>query len=570
MRVEKNKKFLDLLLRESPPSPPEEEINQILSSRDGVSLDTVQVLIDRGFVEKEFVCRLWGKSIGYAYVDPIVSIITPEALAIVPLEIARKAQVIGLYLIDSTLTVGMAHPEDSKLVERLEKITKTKISPVFALPCELDDAIEIHYTTEQSIAESIGEFEKEEGNLLERLTQEDLTTLSASESLSKVVDALIYFAIKQGASDIHLEWGEIDAGVRLRIDGRLHEILRFSKSVLPAIVSRLKILTKVHISESRFPQDGRFSLSVGTNKADFRVSFIPTIYGNNVVMRILPTTSNRQMLTLDKLFMSQDIVKPFRRLIASPNGILFVTGPTGSGKTTTLYSALKEINTPDKKISTIEDPVEVRMAGVSQSQVNSFIDLKFSHLLRSILRQDPDVVLVGEIRDFETAKIATEAALTGHLVLSTLHTNTATQAIVRLIEIGIEPYVVAPSIIGVLAQRLATRICDFCKESYQPSQETLRRHFYDAAGQDVTFYRGAGCPNCRNQGYKGRVAFHELVVVSEEMRSLISQNAGLQELNESAQKTGYRSLRYDGLLKVLLGLTSIEEIEKHSSIEWSL
>ena len=210
------------------------------------------------------------------------------------------------------------------------------------------------------------------------------------------------------------------------------------------------------------------------------------------------------------------------------------------------------------------------MEGISQSQVNSFIDLKFSHLLRSILRQDPDVILVGEIRDLETAKIATEAALTGHLVLSTLHTNTAIQAIVRLVEIGIQPYVVAPSIIGVMAQRLAARVCDFCKESYQPTQGTLKRHFYDSAGQEVTFYKGAGCPNCRNQGYRGRVAFHELVVVSEEMRSLITKNAGPQELKEAAQKTGYRSLRYDGLLKVLLGLTTIEEIEKHSSLEWSL
>lgn len=571
MRIEKNNKFLDLFLRESASAPPEEEIDQILKSRDGVTLDTVQVLIDKGFVDKESVCRLWGKSIGFAYVDPIISVITPEALSTIPLEIARKAQVIALYSLDSTITAAMAHPEDEKLVRRLENITKTKVSPVFALPCEIEDAIEIHYSTEQSIADSIGQFEKKEGNLLERLSQEDLSTLSASESLINVVDALLYFAIKQGASDIHLEWAEADALVRLRIDGRLHEIMRFSRSVLPAIVSRLKILTKVVISENRFPQDGRFSLSVGTNKADFRVSFIPTIYGNNVVLRILPTTSNRQLLTLDKLFMSQDIVKPFRRLISSPNGILFVTGPTGSGKTTTLYSALAEINTPDKKISTIEDPVEVRMAGVSQSQVNSFIDLKFSILLRSILRQDPDVILVGEIRDFETAKIASEAALTGHLVLSTLHTNTAIQAIVRLIEIGIEPYVVAPSIIGVLAQRLAARICEFCRESFQPTQRMLNKHFYDSADvEEVTFYRGAGCPNCRQQGYRGRVAFHELVVVSEQMRSLISSNAGLQELKEAAQKTGYRSLRHDGLLKVLLGLTTIEEIEKHSSLEWSL
>ncbi len=275
------------------------------------------------------------------------------------------------------------------------------------------------------------------------------------------------------------------------------------------------------------------------------------------------------MLTLDKMMISQTILKPFRRLIESPNGIIFVTGPTGSGKTTTLYAALHEINSPGVNISTIEDPIEIQLAGVNQSQVNLPIDLKFATILRALMRQDPDVILVGEIRDLETAKIATEAALTGHIVFATLHTNTAPQAIVRLMEIGVEPYMVAPSVIGVLAQRLAARICENCKEAYYPSRETLQKYFHDEGLSDVPFFRGRGCPACRHTGYKGRVAFHELILITEEIRTLISEGRSVQEISRAAAKVGYRPLRYDGLKKALLGLTTIEEIDASTSFEWA-
>jgi type IV pilus assembly protein PilB len=269
------------------------------------------------------------------------------------------------------------------------------------------------------------------------------------------------------------------------------------------------------------------------------------------------------------MLLSQSILKPLRRLVRNPNGIIFVTGPTGSGKTTTLYAALAEINDPTINISTIEDPVEIQLTGVTQSQVNSHIDLKFGTLLRSLLRQDPDVILVGEIRDLETAKIATEAALTGHLVLATLHTNTAAQAITRLVEIGVEPYMVAPSVVGVLAQRLAARICEKCKEAYYPSREVLARYFLEDGLAEVPFYRGRGCPHCRGTGYRGRIAFHELILITEEIRQLISDGRSAQEITRAAAKVGFRPLRYDGLKKVLLGLTTIEEIEATTSFEWA-
>ena len=350
--------------------------------------------------------------------------------------------------------------------------------------------------------------------------------------------------------------------VRGRWEGEFAEIHR-------ALISRLKILCSINITESRFPQDGRFSMAVGGGTTHFRVSMIPTLFGEKSVVRILATTGRKSMVTLDKMMISQTILQPFRRLIQNPNGIVFVTGPTGSGKTTTLYAALHEINKPDLNISTIEDPVEIQLAGLTQSQVNAHIDLKFSTLLRALLRQDPDIILIGEIRDLETAKIATEAALTGHLVFATLHTNTAAQAIVRLLEIGVEPFMVAPSIIGVLAQRLVARICEHCKEAYYPPPETLRRYFLDDAPAEVPFYRGRGCPKCRGTGYKGRIAFHELVLITEEIRTMISEGRSAQEITRTAAKVGYRPLRYDGLKKVLLGLTTIEEIEQNTSFEWA-
>jgi len=349
----------------------------------------------------------------------------------------------------------------------------------------------------------------------------------------------------------------------------LREVLTYSRKLHRAIISRLKILCSLNISEARFPQDGRFSMPVGSLTANFRFSCIPSAYGEKAVVRVLAMTGRKTMLTLEKMMVSRTILEPFKQLIQNPNGIIFVTGPTGSGKTTTLYSALHEINKPNINISTIEDPIEIQLDGVTQTQVNAHIDLKFATILRALLRQDPDAILVGEIRDLETAKIATEAALTGHIVFATLHTNTAAQAIIRLMEIGVEPYMVAPSVIGVLAQRLVARICESCKESYIPSRDTLKKYFKEEGLIDVPFYRGRGCSACRGTGYKGRIAFHELVLITEEIRTLISEGRSAQEITRAAAKVGFKPLRYDGLKKVLLGLTTIDEIEQNTSFEWA-
>ncbi len=542
----------------------------LLAEKSGTALDLLQALIDQKLLMKEDACHIWGDFLGIAYVDVLASGITDQAVKMIPIDIARKVRAIGIYVIDGVLTVAMATPEDANLVRSLEGIAQTPLSPVFSLPCEIDDAISVLYSTERSITDSLAELERDALFSDPDLAIEKISELADTKTLSNVLEEILYFALRERATDIHIEPQEVLSRIRFRVDGSLREILTFPRVLHRALISRLKILSDLNISESRFPQDGRFYIPMGTNRANFRLSFIPTIRGEKAVVRVLTSATKRMSVTLDTMLMSQRILQPFRRLIRNPSGIIFATGPTGSGKTTTLYAAIDEINSPKINITTIEDPVEIPIAGISQSQVNPKIDLRFGVVLRSFLRQDPDVILIGEIRDTETAKIATEAALTGHLVFASLHTNTAPQAIVRLMEMGVEPYMVAPSIIGVLSQRLAARICDKCKESYHPPRDVLLKYFKEEGLSDVAFYRGRGCPHCRGTGYWGRVAFHELVIVTEEIRRMISDRRSVQEIAHAAAKVGYRPLRYDGLNKVLIGLTTIEEIEQNSSFDWAM
>jgi type IV pilus assembly protein PilB len=540
-----------------------------LAARHGESLQLLQAVIDEKFLTKDDACRYWADAMNVAYVDPFASVITDEAIEKIPSEVARKVKAIGLYVLNNVLTVAFASPNDPELVRRLGHIVQMPISPVFALPREIEDAISIHYCTEKGLEESRSELER--SSLFDRpeMAGDKLADLAENNALVQIVDEILYFAMRERATDVHMEAQETHCRIRFRIDGNLREILTYSRKLHRALLSRVKIICNLNIAESRFPQDGRFAMQVGSQTANFRVSTIPSAYGEKAAIRILAMAGKKSMMTLEKMMVSQTILEPLRRLVQNPSGIIFVTGPTGSGKTTTLYAALHEINTPDRNISTIEDPVEITMPGVNQSQVNHNIDLKFATILRALMRQDPDVILVGEIRDLETAKIATEAALTGHIVFATLHTTTAPQAIVRLLEIGVEPFMVAPSVIGVLAQRLAARICDACKEAYYPSRETLQRYFKDEGLAEVPFFRGRGCGACRHTGYRGRIAFHELVLVTEEVRTLISEGRSVQEMSRAAAKVGYKPLRYDGLKKVLLGLTTIEEIENNTSFEWA-
>ncbi|MEM8867569.1 MAG: GspE/PulE family protein [Verrucomicrobiota bacterium] len=527
------------------------------------TLDLIEYLIKESIIEKEIGCRIWSTRIGYAYVDPISTIISNGAVASLPMEIARKANVMPLYEIEESITVAMPDPTDTTLIGRLSGITGLTVSPVFCLSYEVADAIELHYSNEKSVQEQIAMLERGQGLKIADMSPEELAALSESESVASLVESLLFLAIKERSSDIHIEATSSLSHIRFRIDGKLQSMFKVNANIHAPLTSRIKILSDLDIAETRFPQDGRFSIRIGSGDVNFRVSVIPTIYGEKIVLRILAFTGKKDFKTLDQMLVSKVILEPIKQVIRSPNGMVFVTGPTGSGKSTTLYAALQEINTPEVNITTIEDPVETRMDGVNQSQANSKIGLEFSTLLRSLLRQDPDVILVGEVRDLETAKIATEAALTGHLVFATLHTNNAIQAVTRLVEIGIERYMVAPSILGVVAQRLAAKICEDCKRSYTLEREAINNLFYDTEGMDPPiFYRGKGCPICRQTGYRGRIAFHELLLISEEIREIISAGGNDMMIAEEAMKGGYRPLRYDGLKKALLGFTTIDEVER--------
>jgi len=546
----------------------EHEINTLVE-RHGVSVALVQEIVAHHYVNKDEVCRLWADSLGCAYVDPFSSVVTEEALAKIPVEIARKALTIGLYLIDGVLTAAMATPEDTELVKGLAELAQVPVSPVFALPRDIIDAIVIQYSSDKSLETSLSDLERSNLFADRSAAPAKIAQLATSESLVQFVQEIIHFALRERATDIHIEPQENLGRIRFRVDGQLREILTYSRKLHAAMIARLKTLASLNQAEVRFPQDGRFTLPIGSVNTQFRLSTIPSAYGEKALVGMVSAAGRRGMLTLEKMMISQTVLDPFQRLIQSPTGLIFVTGPAGSGKTTTLYAALHAINKPHLNIATIEDPIEIHLEGVTQTQVNSFIDLKVPTVLRSLLRQDPDVIMIGEIRDADTAKIATEAALTGQLVFASVHTNTAAEAIVRLIELGVAPSLVAQSVTGVMGQRLAARICENCREAYQPPREVLSRYFELDGLNDVAFHRGRGCPSCRGTGYKGRVAFHEFIPITQEIRSLISEGRTVQEITRAAMKVGFKPLRYDGLKKVLLGLTTIEEIEQNTSFEWA-
>ncbi|MGH8020886.1 MAG: GspE/PulE family protein [Opitutaceae bacterium] len=557
------------MIREAPFNITDDQLEPLLEKHATGTIGLLEAIVSEKLIQKDAACKLWGDSIGVAYVEPVTTIINRDAMELIPQEIAIKAQALPLYLFDSLLTVAIADPTDTDLVQRLSQISQHPVSAVFSLPSEIHAGIALHYQSEKTVRESLAELKSIDLRLNHEMSVEKVSEVTENASLIQVVNSLIYFALRERASDIHIEPRETVTTIRFRIDGILRPVLTFPRKLQMAVISRLKILCNLNITETRFPQDGRFSLAVGTNRADFRLSFMPSMHGEKVVIRVLAFGNKKDFLRLDQMLISQTILQPFKRVIQNPNGIIFVTGPTGSGKTTTLYAALSEINDPGVNIVTIEDPIELQVEGLNQSQVNSHIDLSFGMLLRAILRQDPDVILVGEIRDLETAKIAVEAALTGHLVFATLHTNNALQAITRLVDIGVEPYQVAPSVVAVAAQRLAARICQRCKEPYYPPVSVLKKYFQEDGLSEIPFYRGKGCAECGFTGYRGRISFHELVLVTEEMRSIINRNGSVEELSKAAKKVGYKPLRYDGLKKVLLGLTTIDEIEQNTSFEWA-
>ncbi len=456
---------------------------------------------------------------------------------------------------ETVLEVIMADPFDFETIASLETLLNVEVIPYLGIESEIIDALKKVYFPEQAIDETASLGEIDEDNI------EQLKDLASEAPVIRLVNQMISRAVEMKASDIHVEPFEKVLRIRFRIDGVLHDIETPPRAIAPAVISRIKIMSKLDIAEKRIPQDGRINLRVLGKEIDLRVSTVPTLYGESVVMRILDKGSIK-LFDLGKLGFPPDTYRQFEKLIKKPHGIILVTGPTGSGKTTTLYAVLNRLNSPEKKIITVEDPVEYQLDGVNQIHVNPNVGLTFASGLRTILRQDPDIILVGEIRDRETAEIAIQASLTGHLVLSTLHTNDACGAVTRLLDMGVEDYLISSTLIGVLAQRLVRVVCKNCRKKVSFKKEHLRDFGIDPdrLGEFPEVYSAMGCKECNNTGYIGRIAIFELFLIDENVRKMILEKPDTPKLKAYARKMGMRNLREDGFLKVIQGITTPEEV----------
>ena len=518
-----------------------------------------KVLVDMGLIPEEEVVTFISKNFDLPRIELNNYIINSKIIQLVPEELAKKYLLIPVLKIGNRLTCAMVDPWNVFALDELRMKTNFVIEPAIATKAEIETALDEYYGTKGTMEEMIEIISSDALGIKEgeEIDLEKLEEIVKEPIVIKLVNLTIMKAIKEGASDIHIEPEKDELITRFRVDGMLYKVPSAPKYLQSGIISRLKILANLDIAERRVPQDGRFNIKMGSKEIDFRVSSIPTIYGENIVLRLLDASS--ALVTLEEVGFSKENLAIFHKLITKSHGIILVTGPTGSGKTTTLYASLDKINTIDKNIVTVEDPVEYRLAGIRQIQINPKVKLTFASGLRSILRQDPDIIMVGEIRDYEAAEIAVHASLTGHLVFSTLHTNDAPGAITRLIDMGVEPFLISSSVIGVLAQRLVRGICSKCKKKYTPNKESLKE-IGISEDEPIDFYRGKGCAYCMNMGYKGRMAIFELMVVDDSIRRLTDTRKSSEDIKKAARSGGMITLREDGIDKIKKGLTTIEEV----------
>ena len=520
-----------------------------------------KTLIRMGFITEENLIKTLAHQLKLNYVNLKEEKIDPSLAKLIPDKVARRHLVVPLAKMGQVLMVAMADPLNIFALDDLAFKTGFEIEPVIASEQDILRTLDTMYETSL-----MDKMESAPEQLQVFAGAEDFTETEGEEEavdegpISQLVSLIITEAIKDRSSDIHIEPDEKALRIRYRIDGILRETSSLGPKFIAPVISRIKIMSKMDIAEKRFPQDGRFKFIMGDKVIDSRVSTFPTIYGENVVMRLLDQSSIIMRLE-DLGFVPRDMEK-IRYLIQKPYGFILVTGPTGSGKTTTLYAVLNTINSPEKHIVTLEDPVEYRLAMIRQCQINIKAGLTFAVGLRSILRQDPDAIMVGEIRDFETAEIAIHSALTGHLVLSTLHTNDAAGSLVRLTDMGIDPFLTSSSVEGVIAQRLVRLICNNCKEPYTPTKAELQE-LKVSSDQEVVLYRGKGCPSCKGSGYLGRLGIYEILIVDRELKEMILRKATQTEIEEYARlKQGMKFLREDGVGKVLAGITTVEELNR--------
>jgi len=549
----------------------DKQLDRILKiQKDNGSNDLQKIIIDLDILKKDEMMLALADEIGEKYVNLDDITIDPTIVVLIPEEMARRHQLLAIDKDEKKLTVAMANPLDVFAHDELKIRLGYDIDSVLSYGEDIDKALDEVFGVTDEWDQVVGKIENMQVTVLKEEEREaaDISAITESEEAPVIalVNLIMLRAVKESASDIHIEpFGEDTLKVRYRIDGILHDVMSLPRNLQLAVVSRIKIMSDLDIAEKRLPQDGRIQVNIGGRKINIRVSILPAVTGENAVLRILDPSSI--LLELDSLGFSPDILPNFLSLIKKPNGVILVTGPTGSGKSTTLYTTLNLLNSTEKKIMTIEDPVEYRLKGISQVQAKPKIGLTFAAGLRSFLRQDPDIMLVGEIRDKETAEIAVQAALTGHIVLSTLHTNDAPSSVIRLVDMGIEPFLISSSIIGVIAQRLVRKICPKCKKEIKITHDIEKiLNENEIGNNEITLYKGEGCPYCKDTGYKGRVAIFELMVITENIREMIIKNVSTGKLRQAAIQEGMCLLKVDGIKKVCEGITTIDEVLRVASV----
>lgn len=532
----------------------QEQLEEALAEQRKSKRKLGDLLITQGYVTEQQLIEVLEFQLGIPHVSLFKYQIDPAITQIIPESMAKRYQVLPFMKDGSKLMVAMADPLDYFAIEDLRMTTGFRIEPAISSRDELARAIARHYGLRDSMSQVLVELPTVEEIEENEITDED-------SPIVRLVNQMIQQAISLRASDIHVDPGENQLSIRYRIDGTLRTERMIPKQMQGFITARLKIMAKLNIAERRLPQDGRIKMQFDYKMVDIRVSTLPTMHGEKIVLRLLDLSTG--VKSIDSLGFSDPNAEAFRDMIAKPYGIVLITGPTGSGKTTTLYAALNQLNTESANIITVEDPVEYQLEGVNQVHVNPAVGLTFAAGLRSILRQDPNIVMVGEIRDTETAEIAVRASLTGHLVLSTLHTNDAVSTLSRLRDMGVEPYLIASSLLGVVAQRLVRKICPDCREEHTPTEQEaimLRKHGLP----EHVVYRGRGCGSCSNTGYRGRIAIHEVLTISDSMRKLITETASIDELREAARAEGMVQLMEDGFMKIAKGITTLQEVMRET------
>jgi type IV pilus assembly protein PilB len=536
--------------------------------QEGIPLPLDRLLVQLGYITEKDRVRVLGQHWGIHFVDLVETPPDATLTSLIPADMAKRYRAVPIAQQNGKLIVALADPLDIFAIDEIRQHTRLEIEAVIATEDDIQNAIRTLYRTSAAVSEAVQELMRDMGAAQvetltpdeEELSAEELREIAEDAPVVRLANMIITQAINDGASDIHIEPTRDCIKVRYRIDGVMIDSLVLPKRVQASLTSRFKIMADMDIAEKRVPQDNRISATIDGREYDFRVSTLPCIYGEKIVMRVLDKSSVR--VGLDKLGFLPDTLARLEEVISRSYGIILVTGPTGSGKSTTLYSILSRLNTGLVNIITAEDPVEYELPGINQVQVNPKAGLTFATALRAMLRQDPDIIMVGEMRDTETATIAIEAALTGHLVLSTLHTNDASSAPPRLIEMGVEPFMIASSLIAVLAQRLVRTLCPRCKQPYRPTESDFRRYGFTPPENlhTLEIFRAQGCDYCKNTGYKGRTGIHELLVINDPIRELILQHAAAYAIQKVAVEHGLRLLKEDALQKVLLGRTSIEEV----------